>query len=281
MKSRRGIPPRVIPAVTWEQMVSYVSSAPVGPAAAGTLTGTTLASNVVTSSLTTIGTLVGGTVPAARVSAGTLGAGAYTLNAGNVAVALAVTVQRSTVGASVSGLTFVAWQEASSGTAADVKGLVGFAANAGSGTVTNLYGVQAQVIRYLGTVTNGFGLHVVGISSAMANAYGLYIEDITGGTSLNRAIRTGLGPVSLGDVVAVGGAAVSTTTALIVPAGTTGVSSLRVPHGVAPTSPVDGDWWSTTTGFYGRVNGSTVGPFGAGGGSGLTHPQVLARILGC
>jgi len=49
-------------------------------------------------------------------------------------------------------------------------------------------------------------------------------------------------------------------------AGTTSYSSLKIPHGVAPTSPVDGDLWSTTSGFFGRVNGSTVGPFGTGGG---------------
>lgn len=60
--------------------------------------------------------------------------------------------------------------------------------------------------------------------------------------------------------VAVGGAAVSATTALIVPAGTTGISSLRIPHGAAPTSPVDGDMWTTTAGFFIRINGATVGP---------------------
>ena len=54
---------------------------------------------------------------------------------------------------------------------------------------------------------------------------------------------------------------------LAIKAGTTAGASFRVPHGVAPTTPVNGDLWSTTAGFYGRVNGTTVGPFGAGGGS--------------
>lgn len=58
----------------------------------------------------------------------------------------------------------------------------------------------------------------------------------------------------------------SSTAYLNLPASTTGVSSLRLAHGSAPTSPVNGDLWSTTGGFYGRVNGSTVGPFAAGGG---------------
>ena len=37
-------------------------------------------------------------------------------------------------------------------------------------------------------------------------------------------------------------------------------SSLRLGHGVAPTSPVDGDMWTTTAGLYVRINGATVGP---------------------
>jgi len=37
----------------------------------------------------------------------------------------------------------------------------------------------------------------------------------------------------------------------------TSAASLNVPHGTAPSSPVNGDVWSTTSGFYGRVNGVT------------------------
>jgi len=43
-------------------------------------------------------------------------------------------------------------------------------------------------------------------------------------------------------------------------AATTTQVSLRVPHGSAPTSPVDGDIWTTTAGVFVRVNGTTVGP---------------------
>ena len=57
--------------------------------------------------------------------------------------------------------------------------------------------------------------------------------------------------------VAFAGATISATTAAICPAGTTGVSSLRIPHGVAPTSPVNGDVWSTTTTLNFRLNGVT------------------------
>ncbi len=42
--------------------------------------------------------------------------------------------------------------------------------------------------------------------------------------------------------------------------------------GSAPSSPVNGDCWTTTTGLFCYINGSAVGPFGTGGGglSGLT-----------
>lgn len=43
-------------------------------------------------------------------------------------------------------------------------------------------------------------------------------------------------------------------------AGTTTRASLSIPHGAAPTSPVDGDVWTTTAGLFVRVNGATVGP---------------------
>jgi hypothetical protein len=49
-------------------------------------------------------------------------------------------------------------------------------------------------------------------------------------------------------------------------ASATGGAGFRLPHGAAPTSPTNGDVWTTTAGLYARINGATVGPFGAGGG---------------
>jgi hypothetical protein len=51
---------------------------------------------------------------------------------------------------------------------------------------------------------------------------------------------------------------------------TTATAGLILLPGVAPTSPVNGSFWSTSAGFFGEINGGTVGPFGAGGsGSGV------------
>ncbi len=41
------------------------------------------------------------------------------------------------------------------------------------------------------------------------------------------------------------------------PESSAGEASLSIPHGVAPTSPVNGDMWTTTSGLYLRINGTT------------------------
>jgi hypothetical protein len=56
------------------------------------------------------------------------------------------------------------------------------------------------------------------------------------------------------------------TGTVIAPAATTSLAPIRIPHGTAPTSPTNGDVWTTTTGVFARINGTTVGPLGAGGG---------------
>lgn len=39
---------------------------------------------------------------------------------------------------------------------------------------------------------------------------------------------------------------------------TTSIPSIRLPHGVAPSSPTDGDMWTTTAGLLARINGTSV-----------------------
>jgi hypothetical protein len=76
--------------------------------------------------------------------------------------------------------------------------------------------------------------------------------------------------------VSVGGAlratwstsALTLTVPLIAPAATTSIPSARLPHGTAPTSPTNGDVWTTTAGIYVRVNGTTIGPLAAQSGTG-------------
>lgn len=48
------------------------------------------------------------------------------------------------------------------------------------------------------------------------------------------------------------------STTLQINASGTGAASINIPHGSAPTSPTDGDCWTTTAGLYCRINGVTV-----------------------
>lgn len=52
-------------------------------------------------------------------------------------------------------------------------------------------------------------------------------------------------------------------------AATTNYASIELPHGVAPTAPVNGALWTTTAGLFVRVNGATVGPLLDSAGSGF------------
>jgi hypothetical protein len=41
-------------------------------------------------------------------------------------------------------------------------------------------------------------------------------------------------------------------------ASVSGAAGLSIPHGTAPSSPADGDIWTTTAGVFARINGATV-----------------------
>jgi hypothetical protein len=56
-------------------------------------------------------------------------------------------------------------------------------------------------------------------------------------------------------------------TALQLQAPTTGSATINLPHGTAPTSPSNGDCWTTTSGLFCQINGATTGPYASGGGS--------------
>jgi len=45
---------------------------------------------------------------------------------------------------------------------------------------------------------------------------------------------------------------------LITVASGTGASGFNIPHGAAPTAPTNGDFWTTTSGAFCRINGTTI-----------------------
>ncbi len=60
---------------------------------------------------------------------------------------------------------------------------------------------------------------------------------------------------------------------ILASASTTARASINIPQGAAPTSPGDGDCWTTSSGFFCRISGSTIGPFGTGSG-GMVYPNA-------
>lgn len=144
----------------------------------------------------------------------------------------------------------------------------------GSGTVSPVYGT---------TITDASGRWPALFQSSVATSAGIAIST-SGGNLCFIGVNSG-GEITIGDTsgsvynsasdawirfspsgssfrypMAVNNATLSASTALLTTAGTTSVSSLRIPHGAAPTSPVNGDMWTTTAGLFIRINGSTVGP---------------------
>lgn len=59
-----------------------------------------------------------------------------------------------------------------------------------------------------------------------------------------------------------------TAAEIIAAATTTAGGGLIIPHGVAPTSPTNGQFWTTTTSAFARINGVTIDLGASGGGSG-------------
>jgi hypothetical protein len=58
-------------------------------------------------------------------------------------------------------------------------------------------------------------------------------------------------------------------------------AGLRIPHAVAaPSSPVDGDMWTTTTGLFYRINGATVSPATLAGGTYTGKINTVASTTG-
>lgn len=72
------------------------------------------------------------------------------------------------------------------------------------------------------------------------------------------------------------GSSLTLTGTATLPAATNSLSPLRIPHGVTPSSPTNGDIWTTTTGVFARVNGVTT-PLSTIGNSNLIHPGYVAE----
>jgi hypothetical protein len=112
----------------------------------------------------------------------------------------------------------------------------------------------------MGTGFAGFAefSHATGFGAA--GTYAL-LQDSTGETYLNTASGKNLYlRVANSNALTLSSTTATFAGTVIAPAATASLAPLRIPHGTAPTSPTNGDMWTTTAGLYIRINGATVGP---------------------
>jgi hypothetical protein len=121
---------------------------------------------------------------------------------------------------------------------------IGQATTAASYTTTNYAGIRVRAVSKGANhiITTNAALVIDALSVGATNNYGILIGNVSGTGAF--AIKTGTGPVSFGDV-------------LLTIASATGTAGFRLPHGAAPSAPVDGDVWTTTAGLFARINGVT------------------------
>ena len=219
----------------------------VGTAASGitALNGTTDA----TSSTAAAVTIAGGLAVAKKLNVGT-----DVAIGGNITTAVLATNTGSHVFGTTNTVTVAAGVITSN--KGDAAALSVQPADANKGAFT-------QVINNGGTLSIGLDNSTAGLFGTAGN-YGTAIyRPVTTSFAISRTSTVDflIGPTGLitcASSLAVGGATVSASTGLITPAGTTSISSLRIPHGAAPTSPVDGDMWTTSAGgLFIRINGVT------------------------
>jgi len=128
-------------------------------------------------------------------------------------------------------------------------------ATAAAFTLTDSIGMGIYQGTYSGTVTNNYGVFVAGSLTGATNNYGFY-GNIASAPNRYNLYMSGTAANFMQGELGIGLAA-SSTTQLALAASTTAKSSVRITHGSAPTTPVDGDMWTTTAGLFIRINGVT------------------------
>ncbi len=127
----------------------------------------------------------------------------------------------------------------------------------------------AALFALLATAGSAFGQSSPGLTTGQVptagqwNSYFAAKQDVLGFSPLSRAGGTMTGP-------------------LITAPPTASVPGLRLPPGTAPSSPTNGDLWSTSSGLFVRINGVTIGPLSGGSASSFagTSPITVSFPAG-
>lgn len=122
-------------------------------------------------------------------------------------------------------------------------------AKGGTGLATLPNGLLKSATNVISAAVSGTDYLAPNGSAAALTSFPTFNQNTTGSAATLTTART-LWGVSFN-----GSANVTAKPVFITP--TTATASINLPHGVAPTSPVNGDEWTTTAGAFHRINGIT------------------------
>jgi len=236
----------------------------------GSLTITGTLSGVTTLTATTIGGTLSTAAQANVTSLGTLAANLLFVDATYDIGASGATRPRdfflsrnATIGGTVTsvglltvqaGLTVSSGSISAPGIAATVGALTATSALVnqitGNGVAITLDRTDTTAMQVYSAISNS------GVWYWYDNTTPRYVIEYAKATNVLRLLAE-TGTVAMGALTAT---TVTGTGLFLTPASASGGAGLRLPHGAAPSSPTDGDIWTTTAGLYVRINGGTVGP---------------------
>ena len=110
---------------------------------------------------------------------------------------------------------------------------------------------QASMVTNLGATTTGANLFKIANPGAIRFLRVNADNTVDALSAADMLTALGTSAYAPSNVAITGGSALLSASA-------SGGATLRVPHGTAPSSPANGDLWTTSTSVFARVNGATV-----------------------
>lgn len=240
------------PNVSMTGWAPYCGAFPAGQVLVGSGTGTVSSTGLTYTStgglvVTTASTVITGTAYGENIAVTLTPAGASSAAVNGISVTATYAGATATSN-NIFGCMSAAVNAASTGTTPNVYGILSTATHSGTGTTSSLAGLGVTVTKSAGVVTN---------------AYGLYINPITAGSTGNFAIYTNTGVVSINDTTA----CTSLTSGALVVAGGAGITGSVYVGGSLQVKATGSNLLvyqnQTTSGSVNCAMTPSVGPTGA------------------
>lgn len=255
------------------------------------LSASALGTGVVGSSLTSVGTIGTGVWQGTAINAEYGGTGLTSYTIGDIVYASASTTLAKLAGvatgnALISGGVGAAPSWGKVGLATHISGVLP-AANGGTGvdngsstitlggsfttsgaftTILTITGNTSITLPTSGTVATT-GSPTFNVVTTLNNQTGTVTVGLgTGATTSGNTKTINIGQnglsgsttnINLGSSVSGATGTITANHQTLFPAATTSTTSIRIPHGTAPSAPTNGDIWTTTSGLFAQINGAT------------------------